>query len=201
MAVQRARVLLARHGATDYNREGRIQGQTDAPLTALGEQQAWKLSERLSNEPLERIYTSPLTRASRTAEIIAEPHELTPFEISGLAERTLGRYEGRDVVDVLGQLKRRNLSWGELEPEDGENWTEFANRALTVVSTIAEVHDDEAVAIVTHSEVNKAVLSRAVFSSVELRGRIEQDNGCLNELRTDGRDSWQVISINDTSHL
>lgn len=201
MDAYRSRILFVRHGTTTYNRQGRIQGQTDVPLTPLGKQQARKIAERLSSEPLERIYTSPLTRASRTAEIVAEPHGLAPFEISGLAERTLGEYEGKNATDVLAQLKRRGLSWCELKPEDGEGWTEFADRALTTISCIAEAHDGETVVIVTHSEVNKAILSRAMFSSIELRGRINQDNGAVNELRTDSGNSWQVISINDTSHL
>jgi broad specificity phosphatase PhoE len=102
------RLLLVRHGETDWNAEGRLQGQTDRPLSELGRRQARRLAEDLPREQLEAIYSSDLARARETAEIVGErvglPVELDP----DLREKDWGTGEGltaaeRDRVEFVGE--------------------------------------------------------------------------------------------------
>ena len=101
-------LLLVRHGETDWNAEGRLQGQTDRPLNDFGRRQARQLAEQLAGEEFEAICSSDLARARETAEILAErlglPVELDP----DLREKDWGNWEGltaveRDRVEFVGE--------------------------------------------------------------------------------------------------
>jgi broad specificity phosphatase PhoE len=101
-------LLLVRHGETDWNAEGRLQGQIDRPLSDFGRRQARQLGETLEGEELEAIYSSDLARARETAEIVAERLGL-PVELdSDLREKDWGTWEGltpveRDRVEFVGE--------------------------------------------------------------------------------------------------
>ncbi|MDE3090678.1 MAG: histidine phosphatase family protein, partial [Chloroflexota bacterium] len=88
------RLLLIRHGETDWNNEGRIQGHTDTPLNARGFEQAKRLAARLACEKLDAIYTSPLARARATADLIAQEHGVAAMLDDRLKEKYLGELEG-----------------------------------------------------------------------------------------------------------
>jgi broad specificity phosphatase PhoE len=101
-------LLLVRHGETDWNADGRLQGQTDRPLSDYGRRQAQQLAVELEGEELEAIYSSDLARARETAEIVGErlglPVELDP----DLREKDWGTWEGltaveRDRVEFVGE--------------------------------------------------------------------------------------------------
>src|SRR6266508_5318337 len=100
------RLIIVRHGESEWNRTGRYQGQCDATLSALGLRQAEALAGRLQREPLDAIFTSPLQRAAKTAEAIARYHPSVPFEpISALLEIGHGDGEGLladEVIDRYG---------------------------------------------------------------------------------------------------
>ncbi len=88
------RLLLIRHGQTQYNTENRIQGQIDVPLNDLGVEQARSLAKILKQENIIRIISSDLSRAYETAKIIGEPHRITPQLDQRLRELGLGQFEG-----------------------------------------------------------------------------------------------------------
>src|SRR5690349_17933268 len=95
------RLILVRHGESEWNRTGRYQGQEDAPLSELGLRQADALANRLKNESLDAIYTSPLQRALRTAEAIARFHPQVPFrEDKALYEIHHGVWQGLLASEV-----------------------------------------------------------------------------------------------------
>lgn len=91
-------IYLIRHGETDYNRQKRLQGVTDIPLNAYGIELAERTAEGLKDIPFDRIYTSPLIRARKTAEIIRgrRPIEIIPTD--GLLEISFGKYEGMTIL-------------------------------------------------------------------------------------------------------
>ena len=96
------RLIIIRHGESVWNREGRYQGQMDAPLSELGLRQAEALAERLRNEPLDAIFTSPLQRAARTAEAIARYHPHVPMHTAlALLEIHHGEWQGLLVEEVI----------------------------------------------------------------------------------------------------
>lgn len=92
-------IYLIRHGETDYNKKKRLQGVTDIPLNAQGIELAEKTAEGLRNISFDRIYTSPLVRARRTAEIIRGDREVEIIETDGLKEISFGDYEGLTILD------------------------------------------------------------------------------------------------------
>lgn len=110
----KTQILLVRHGQTPWNQERRLQGATDIPLNELGRQQAEVLRQSLCSVSIDRVYSSPLSRAQETARIIAEGYNV-PVEIEpGLRERSYGTYEGQhtSVFDEVRQILKR------LSPEE-----------------------------------------------------------------------------------
>ena len=99
-------VAFVRHGLTDWNLEGRMQGHTDIPLNVTGRQQAAALATRLQKECWDAVYASPLSRARETAEIIARRLDLPVETDERLLERGHGQIEGTTVPERIAQ-------WGE----------------------------------------------------------------------------------------
>jgi broad specificity phosphatase PhoE len=147
------RLLFVRHGETDWNAEGRLQGHTDRPLNDYGRRQARELAERLAEDGVAAIYSSDLRRAKETAEIVGGRLGLPVVTDPDLRERNWGSWEGltpaeRDAVEFVGE-----------SPQD------HRDRMLRAVGRIAERHPDQTVAVVTHGgslrRVQAAVMGMA----------------------------------------
>jgi broad specificity phosphatase PhoE len=200
MTAAPVRLLLARHGETEWNSRDLVQGRSDVALSEAGVRQAKRLAERLGEEPIDHIYCSDLERSRRTAEIVGERHAVDPTVEPSLAEQDFGEWDGEELEALHGMLDRTDTDWTEWSPEGGERWSDFCDRVLGAVDRIASEHAEDAVLIAAHGGVNKAVLSRVKFADTGQRSRIEQDTACLNELRyRPGRS--EIRRINDTSHL
>lgn len=195
------RVLLTRHGETDYNREDRKQGQMDIALNQRGEQQAQRLAERVEHMEFDRIYASTLQRAQTTAEIIAEKHDQDVYTIEELQERSYGVYEGQ----LKEHIKEKTPSTEPLKdyhPERGETLEETAERALSALEQIRKQHPDETILAVAHGAVNRATISSMMDTDPGYANKITQGNTCINEFEYDGHvDGWQIRRVNDTAHL
>jgi broad specificity phosphatase PhoE len=131
-------LLLVRHGETDWNAEGRLQGHTDRPLNEYGRRQAQRLADELAGEELEAIYSSDLARARETAEIVGERLGLPVVLDPDLREKNWGTWEGltpveRDAVELVG-----------------ESTEEHTERTLRALRRIAGRHPDGRVLVVTH---------------------------------------------------
>jgi broad specificity phosphatase PhoE len=152
LAVNRRPVtslLLVRHGQSEWNAEGRWQGQADPPLSALGERQAVAATDQL--EGIDVVWASDLIRAARTAELVASELGVDVIVDARLRERHAGEWQGhtRDEIEVEwpGYLAdgRRPPSW---EPDD-----EVVERALEACAAIAEAHPGAVVLVVTHGGI------------------------------------------------
>jgi broad specificity phosphatase PhoE len=131
-------LLLVRHGETDWNAEGRLQGHTDRPLNEHGRRQARALAERLAGDGVDAIYSSDLARARETAEIVGERLGLPVVTDPDLRERNWGSWEGltgseRDHVEYVGEAIDAH----------GE-------RVVQAVRRIAEQHPGQRIVVVTH---------------------------------------------------
>ena len=144
-------LLLVRHGETDWNADGRLQGQTDRPLSEFGRRQARKLAEELADERLEAIYSSDLVRARETAEIVGRRLGLPVVLEAELREKDWGTWEGltaveRDRVEFVG-----------------ESTEEHQERILRALRRIAERHPgDGNVLVVTHGGSMRRVQTAAL---------------------------------------
>jgi uncharacterized phosphatase len=143
-----------RHGATDWNRQGLFQGRTDNPLNEDGLKQAHEAAELLRDVGISRIVASPLVRAARTAEIIADAIAVPLTIDAGIIEFDFGSFEGRPVRDLM--IKHGvNSATGlvSILPVDGENWDAMTKRALACVSTWLNRHPDDDLLFVCHDAV------------------------------------------------
>ena len=152
------RILLARHGETDWNHIGRWQGHADPPLNELGRSQAAELAERLSYEGISAIYTSDLQRASETARVVGERLELPVVEDAMLREIDVGSWSGLTRDEVAERFPDGFARWqtGEIG-HDGETREELTERVVGAVERIAGMHPGETILAVTHGGAIRAL--------------------------------------------
>jgi broad specificity phosphatase PhoE len=148
------RLVLLRHGATDWNRDGRYQGQADPPLNAEGWEQARRVAERLDSHRFEAIYSSDLQRAEATARMISSRNGTLLSIDSRLREIHLGEWEGMLASDIQRQYPE---AWAAREGDPvgfrvpgGETVCEVAARMSAAVDDIAARHPQGLVLLVSH---------------------------------------------------
>ncbi len=151
MSLPHTPFYFLRHGQTDWNVEGRMQGHTDIPLNATGLQQAAEAALKLQALPITRIVSSPLSRALKTAAVAAEALNLPIHIDSMLMERTFGSYEGKITKDirVLHNLAPE-ASITTILPPDAEQWPQTLNRVQTSLARWLTAHPTETILFVGH---------------------------------------------------
>lgn len=156
-------LLLARHGETDWNREGRFQGHADPPLNDLGRAQARALADRLAGERLAAVYASPLRRAYETAEIVAAAHGLPVRSSAGLREVDVGSWSGLTRPEVEARFPEGFRRWLEYGHgwEDGETYGELAERVIPSLLSLAAANGSGPVLAVTHGGPIRAAIAHA----------------------------------------
>jgi len=145
-------ILLARHGETDWNREGRFQGWADPPLNATGRAQAVDLSVELMAEELAAVYSSPLRRAYETAEVVAASRGLEPVPVDDLREVDVGSWSGLTRAEVEERFPAQFARWLDYGQgwEDGETYEQMVDRVVGALQELAEARDGERILAVTH---------------------------------------------------
>lgn len=148
------RLILIRHGETDWNVEGRYQGQADPPLNDRGKAQARRLAEELEGIGLEVLYASPLRRALHTAQTIAERLDLPLHIEPRLMEIHLGRWQGLLWTEIAARYPDLFRRWQtepwEVTPPGGESLAQVQARVYAAVDDILARHPGRCVGLVTH---------------------------------------------------
>jgi probable phosphoglycerate mutase len=152
-------ILLARHGETDWNREGRFQGWADPPLNATGRAQAVDLSVALMAEELATVYSSPLRRAYETAEVVAASRGLEPVTIEALREVDVGSWSGLTREEIEQRFPDQYARWLDYGQgwDDGETYEAMAERVVGAVLELALAHDGQRILAVSHGGPMRAV--------------------------------------------
>lgn len=153
-----AYVCVARHGETDWNIAGILQGWTDVPINDKGRRQAYELVGNFAHAKFSKIYSSPLIRSRETAEIIARSLRLDPPTChDGLMERNFGVIQGipkSELADLnpvlLQQILKRNPA---IDFEQGESMDEFADRVLDGIAAVARPNAGKRILVITHGWV------------------------------------------------
>ena len=143
-------ILLARHGETDWNREGRWQGWADPPLNETGRGQAQALAEELRGTPFDAVYSSDLRRAHETAEIVAAPHGVPVVVDPALREIDIGPWSGLTHDEIRARFPDGSRPGGETRDE-------HAARVRAAVERIARENAGRRVLIVTHGGTVRTV--------------------------------------------
>ncbi|HET7010527.1 MAG TPA: histidine phosphatase family protein [Anaerolineales bacterium] len=180
------RLLLIRHGQTDWNREGRFQGQTDVPLNAVGREQARAMAEQFRSEPPEAIYSSDLLRARQTAESLAlvtgAPLHLDPR----LREIDLGEWEGMVFADIEKNqgalLARRRRDPMDTYPPGGEGIRSLVARVVPFLQEVLRRHPEALVALVSHGATLAAIKMYLLHLPVESVWDLEPENAAFEEI-------------------
>jgi len=168
MPLPKREFLFLRHGQTDWNLQGRLQGHTDIPLNETGLSQAHGAAERLADQGIELVVASPLIRALKTAAIVAE-HIQRPLRVdSDLMERTFGSFEGlvaNDVKRRFGLQPHERLT-AHL-PANAEQWHETRARAASVIGGWLERHPSRRLLFVTHRGLFDALHEQMFGTRIE----------------------------------
>jgi alpha-ribazole phosphatase/probable phosphoglycerate mutase len=182
-------LYLIRHGETEGGEIRRYKGTIDVPLSEIGVSQMEQVSKYIVEKGgkgglMSAVYCSDLTRAIRSAEIVAEPHSLKPVIISSLRERNFGLWEGMSFDEIREKYPLEFDAWAgnplKFSPMEGESTLAMRDRVIPAMSEIMENHNKENIAIVAHGGVNRIILCHILGIPLENIFRIEQDYGALN---------------------
>jgi probable phosphoglycerate mutase len=205
MQTTATRLFLVRHGATQLTAEDRFSGSVGVDLSDEGRHQVERLAERLAQERIAAVYTSPLGRTLETARIVAAPHRLTPVQRDGLREISHGRWEGLTRQEVETRFADEYAAWESdpftFAPEGGESGVAVLARALPVLREIVVAHAGENVAVVSHKATLRLLLSSFLgFDARGYRDRLDQSPACLNVVDFKDPVRARLMLFNDVSH-
>lgn len=206
------RLLLVRHGETNWNKESRFQGIRDIPLNDNGRTQARKASAFLENVPIDFAVSSSMLRPKETAEIILEPHSNVTLETTTeLIEICHGLWEGMLETDIKAEYPDLLQQWKD-KPEtvqmpEGENLQQVWDRAIAAWNKIAAEHshtDSPTTGlVVAHDAINKVILCCLLGLQPHNFWGIKQGNGAVSVIDyPNGAAGKPVLqAINITTHL
>lgn len=161
------KILLVRHGETDWNVQKKIQGKTDIPLNEAGVRQAEELAEKLEGweRPIIGIYTSRLKRAAKTAEIIAKKLQMDYEETDGFEEIDLGLWEGASWAKAAADFPEEYKIWHDnrryTRSPEGESYQDLLERFLPALQRIVrdKQYEEGDIVVVTHSADIMTIMS------------------------------------------
>lgn len=185
-----ARIIAVRHGETDWNVETRLQGHTDIALNAHGQWQAARVAQALSEEHIDRIYSSDLSRAQATAQAIADHNRNTAARTvhlhTGLRERRFGLFEGHTYAAIAEQWPEESLRWKQREPNfappGGESPVQVMERVNQAITELASQHVGEQIVVVAHGGVMDMLYRLATRQTVSAPRTWELGNTAINRL-------------------
>lgn len=199
------RIILVRHGQTEWNRNERFRGRADIPLNQTGLSQAEATGRRVASEwqPL-AIYTSPLSRSVKTAEAIAKHYRLDVQPHPGLADIDYGEWQGLTPDEARLRWPEEIDAWYNrphlAKIPGGETLDELRERAMQTVNALAHQHPEGTIVLVGHTVINRIILLGILGLGNERFWKIKQDTCAINVFETDGND-YVLVSLNDTCHL
>jgi uncharacterized phosphatase len=185
------RICLIRHGETDWNATGRLQGREDIELNDLGREQALELADYFKTGNWNEIVSSPLKRAFETAEILATQLDMPHIIVrENLVERDYGEASG-----LLPEERKSRFPDGVIPGQEG--FEHLRERAFTALNEIAEELKGRNIIVVTHGAFANSILytiSGGEFGSFKTRLK----NACLNLIEFKG-ERWEVVFYNKTA--
>jgi broad specificity phosphatase PhoE len=201
---QETRVILVRHGETEWNRVERFRGRIDIDLNETGRRQADAVARRLSTWQIGAIYSSPLKRAWETAEPIASACGLEVTTLEGIEDVDYGSWAGLTPQEARTQYPEAFDTWVHTplstQFPQGESLRRVQVRAWSALQEVCSAHEGKAVAVVSHVVVNRALICAALGLVGDAFWKIGQDNAAINVLMAlQGR--YRVLLLNDICHL
>ena len=200
------RILLARHGETPWNAEGRYQGQIDIPLSPVGEGQANALGQRLKDVRIDRAVASPPPPPQLTARLALGDARADMLQTdAALQEIAHGEWEGLLASEIQQKDPARLLAWRE-EPENvlmpgGESLRQVLDRSWRGLARATEgLGEDDTLLVVAHDAVNRVLLCRILGLPIARLWTFRQAPTTLNLLEGPSVEQLEVVRLNDCAH-
>ncbi|AFQ15655.1 histidine phosphatase family protein [Bacillus thuringiensis] len=199
------KLYLVRHGETEGITLGRMESRKDSPLTNMGILQIKSLKQRLQDEKIDYIYTSPSGRALKTAEIINTEHPITLLQDNRLYEMDIGDWDGLTQQEIQNEdsctFEQFLHSPESYKPQNKESFYDVLNRVETFISYIISKHDNQNILIVSHTAVLS--LMRCFFKSQNIEhvwDKPKFQNGSLSLVNYED-DKYSITLDADITHL
>jgi broad specificity phosphatase PhoE len=193
------RVYLLRHGETAYNADGnRYCGRTDIKLTDKGIRQAESVYQRLKSEHIDAVYSSPLYRAKRTAEIATQRQVKTDERI---IEVDFGNWEGKTKEEFIAENAALWENWMN-DPENnraggnGETGGEVVDRLTNFYNELLVRHAGQTIVVVGHNGVNRLYMARQLGMNLKYYRRIVQENSAITLFELDDNGEFTLKKLN-----
>lgn len=203
--MTKTNLFIVRHGETEYNRVGRMQGRgIDEPLNETGRQQAKATAAYLKDFGIDLAVSSSLKRSKQTAQIVADCFQVSLLSYKELDEIDFGIFEGKYSHEIEGDLDTVHERWqkGEihLAIEGGESPSQALSRVRSRMVSIIEEHAGKNILVVLHGRLIRILLSYWLGYGLERMQEIKHSNGSLNHLRWNGK-AFEIVCLHKTDHL
>ncbi len=203
------RIILVRHGETDWNKQGRFQGQIDIPLNQNGKAQAQAASLFLKDISIQKAFSSSLSRPIETAQIILKEHPGIKISLKdNLKEIGHGQWEGKLESEINSDwpdlLKTWKIFPDKVQMPDGETIKDVSTRSINGwIEICKDLKNDETALVVAHDAVNKTILCHLLGLTTSEIWMIKQGNGGITVIDLSEKEGQpdQITCLNITSHL
>jgi alpha-ribazole phosphatase len=198
-----AKLLLIRHGTTKLHKNDRFWGKTDVPLSNIGIKQAGQLRTRLASEKITVVYTSTLSRARATAEIIAAGQKAKPIACDELCECNFGFVEGltfKEIEHLYPALAEELASWKTVSFPGGETLEQLNIRVKYFLKRLENLKAKDIAAIVSHGGPLRLIICNLLGIDKQHWQQIRIDRGSLSIVETYPQTAI-LLSLNDVTHL
>ncbi|MFM9967184.1 MAG: histidine phosphatase family protein [Burkholderiales bacterium] len=205
MSSIETKVILVRHGETEWNREGRIQGyHANSNLTETGHAQARAVAARLAGEGIDALYASDSGRTMQTAQPIATATGLALSQDIGVRERNYGIFEGYTFAEVEKVFPAEFEKYRVRDPhysiEGGESAIQFRDRIVAAFGEIARRHIGKRSVVVTHGGVIGSMYRVATEQPLDAPRVYTTRNASVNRFKFEG-ERWVLEVWGDVAHL
>ena len=199
------KIYIVRHCEAEGNNKRIFQGSTNCDITELGKKQLELLEKRFKDIPLEKVYTSPLIRAKKTAQAVKGEHAVTVSEMPELTELDGGILEGKPFMPTIRSVPGLAEIWNDrpqdFAPEGGEPMREAYERIWKAITLIAEENEGKTVAVVSHGGVIRCLNCRLLYGSIDRLKDTSWSENTSVALVTFGSDGAKLHYMNDHSHV
>ncbi|MCR5834789.1 MAG: histidine phosphatase family protein [Selenomonadaceae bacterium] len=183
------KVFLIRHGETEWNQVGRLQGNTNILLSPNGIRQAQLLAENAPFSNIDAVYSSDLDRACVTAKILANKFNLSVIQMKNLREMNFGDWEGRELKDLANDEKSGFQEFfirpDMVKPPKGETFIECQARVVNALEEIVIDRNNQNIVVVTHGAVIRLILCAILAIPLRKLWALSQSNVAVNVIRFD----------------
>ncbi len=199
-------IYLVRHCEAEGNVLGVYQGISDSDITDTGKKQLEFLGKRFRDIHIDKVYSSPLIRAYKTAQAIAEQKDLEIITDSGLIEISGGVIEGMKFTDIFKNYPELEYKWCHefhtFAPENGEAIKDTYERVWAAVKKIVMENDGKAVALASHGGTLRTLICRLTVGKLENINTVPfSDNTAVSKIIFEDAEHWRCEYINDASHV